>query len=417
MLSFSVFTLAVAALFGLFAMAFVYTIEDRFIDRWVENEAKHLRAQYASSGTWPQVQRGGMQIARHWSELPPDLRNTMRDEPHRREVAGTNGRHYHLVSLEQRAQPPWLVAEVSDQLLVRPIREKLLRWLIVWGLVVVLVSLLLAWGLARHTSAPLARMALRIAQTAPNHLPILAPENRRGDEVGSVARSFDALFTRVSEFVAREQAFTRDASHELRTPLAVLRMSIERLQSEAHSSETHRVLNGMHASALLMQQTVETMLQIAREDSLPISSVPLLPIVERWALAHSNWLDEQPTRLQVELDKSDCLALPEAVASLVVSNLLHNAFAHGGSVGAVVVSMKCRQLCIVNPSRSAQYIKRDTSHESMGAAHGFGLTIVRRLLSRYGASLTLIETEISVEARVAMVEPNAAMPSQMLPIE
>jgi hypothetical protein len=33
MLAFATFTLGVSALFGLFAMAFVYTVEDKFMDR------------------------------------------------------------------------------------------------------------------------------------------------------------------------------------------------------------------------------------------------------------------------------------------------------------------------------------------------------------------------------------------------
>jgi hypothetical protein len=45
MLALAVFTLAVTALFGLFAMAFVYTVEDRFLERLLQQEAQaHRRA-------------------------------------------------------------------------------------------------------------------------------------------------------------------------------------------------------------------------------------------------------------------------------------------------------------------------------------------------------------------------------------
>ena len=52
MLSLAAFTLGVSALFGLFAMAFVYTVEDRFLERLLQQEAQAQQVHFAGHGRW-----------------------------------------------------------------------------------------------------------------------------------------------------------------------------------------------------------------------------------------------------------------------------------------------------------------------------------------------------------------------------
>jgi hypothetical protein len=52
MLALAAFTLAVTALFGLFAMAFVYTVEDRFLERLLHQEAQAQQAHRRAQGRW-----------------------------------------------------------------------------------------------------------------------------------------------------------------------------------------------------------------------------------------------------------------------------------------------------------------------------------------------------------------------------
>lgn len=232
MLALATFTLAVSALFGLFAMAFVYTVEDRFLERLLEQEAARQQEHFATHGRWTSTAADFISLHTAHRSLPADLAPLLAEQPRRREAAGQEGRHYHMLALQQVGQPPWLVAEVSQQLIVRPMRQDLLRWLVGWGLAMVALAIGLAWWLARRISAPLEQLAIRVGSAVPERLPARLAQGARDDEVGAVARGFDALLDRVRAFIARERAFTRDASHELRTPLAVLRMATERLQGD-----------------------------------------------------------------------------------------------------------------------------------------------------------------------------------------
>lgn len=389
MLAFAAFTLGVAALFGLFAMVFVYTIEDRVFERQLAREAQWLREQHAATGAWPAPRGTGQQLVAEPAAMPDGLGALLAAEPRRRESAGRDGRHYHLLPLQ--ANGPWLVMEVSTQLLVRPVRQGLIGWLAMWGAGAVAVSLLLAALLARHSARPLQRLAATLAGAQADALPSQLPGRQRRDEVGQLARSVEALLGRTREFIAREQAFTRDASHELRTPLAVLRLGLEQRIAATPAGDSRTELQAWRVQVLELAQTLDTLLQLAREDEQPLAApggTAVLPLLEAWVLAHAEWLDAQPLRLQVDLSRHDRLMLAEPVLRVVLANLLGNAFRHGRAGATVQVTLADGALCIRNPC------------DQPPGEPGLGLAIVRRLLQGQGARLELQAAPGELEARV-----------------
>ncbi|KPF43187.1 hypothetical protein IP87_16315, partial [beta proteobacterium AAP121] len=325
-------------------------------------------------------------------------------------------RHYHLLPLETAGRPPWLVAEVSQQLVVRPIRGELLGWLAGWGLAMVALALGLGWWLARRVSGPLESLARRVATAVP------APQARAeatpsggarpapdpvGDEVAELARAFDALLARTHDFIAREQAFTREASHELRTPLAVLQLGLQRLQADAKlPADAQATLGTLYAATQWMQQTVEALLALARETergAMAHAPVALLPLLEQWVLAHAAWLDTQALTLDIQLDRHARLALPAPVLQLVVASLLGNAFTHGRAGGCVTVAFDGQALCIENPgagSESDNNSDSEPGEDAPRSGHGFGLALVQRLLGASGGQLQFEQAEGRTRARV-----------------
>ena len=406
MLSLAAFTLGVSALFGLFAMAFVYTVEDRFLERLLEQEAQAQQTHFARQGRWGPTGSAFITVHTEAASLPPELHSLLAEEPRRREAAGAEGRHYHLLPLQGPGGPPWLVAEVSQQLIVRPMRQELLGWLLGSGVAMVGLSLALARMLARRISAPLARLASEVAQGAPGQLPQHLAVGTRDDEVGALARAFDALLDRTRAFIGREQAFTRDASHELRTPLAVLRMAIERLQREAGlPAAVQQQLAPMHAAALLMEQTVGTLLLMAREADPPSTRAPptpVVPLVEQWVLAHADWLDAQGLTLDLHLPRNATMALPAPVLQLALSSLLGNAVTHGQQGGQVQVSLDAAGLRVSNPSVPLPPgVGEDFVKGQASGGFGLGLAIVRRLLEGHGSQLELLYAEGCTQALIS----------------
>ncbi|KPF45913.1 hypothetical protein IP87_13995, partial [beta proteobacterium AAP121] len=100
MLAGALFTVVVTALFGLFAMAFVYTVEDRFFERLLQQEAQAQRAHRSAHGRWGPTAADFLVVHDTTASLPPDVAQVLAQEPGRRELAGRDGRHYHLLPLE-----------------------------------------------------------------------------------------------------------------------------------------------------------------------------------------------------------------------------------------------------------------------------------------------------------------------------
>lgn len=417
MAALAAFTLGVSALFGLLAMGFVYTVEDRFLERGLHVEAQRQRSHFAARGEWQPPVGEGVTLHTQVASLPDDLRAQIVAEPRRREAPGEEGRHYHLLALQQPGAPPWLVVEVSRQLIVRPIRNELLGLLLGGGLALVAVSLLLAHALARRISAPLEQLSARVVGAPPGQLPQRLAAGLRDDEIGALARAFDALLDRTRAFIDREQAFTRDASHELRTPLSVLQLAIERLQAEATLAPAARLqLAPMLAATQLMTQTVQTLLLLAREGEVgaaPSMPTPMLPLAEQWVLAHADWLDAQGMTLDLAaLPRQAAMDIPAPVLQLALSSLLANAVAHGRRGGCIEVRAEAAGLVVRNPSAPLPASAGELPAKGEASSgFGLGLAIVQRLLQAHRSALSLGHDEGVTWACIAHPAPSPSPPS------
>jgi signal transduction histidine kinase len=415
MMAFAGFALFTAALFGLYAITFMYAVEDAFFEATLEQEAAAQLRQHAVSGRWAEPRDAAMQIHADSASFPDDLKALHDAEPQRREFPGRNARHYHLkrVSPPAPASPVWLVAEVSGQLVVRPMRDRVFLLLAGSGLLIVAMALLTGYWLARRTAAPLSRLVALVDAMSPVRLPRDFAHAFQDHEVGILARGLEALAGRIDAFIAREQEFTRDASHELRTPLAVIRSAAERLMTEPGLSEAGRQHVGhMRQSALQLEQTVTTLLSLAREDQPGATAAPaaVLPILERVIVEQSPLLEGEDVVVDVQVPPDVRLALPVPVLQILLSNLIGNAFAHTDT-GDVRIDVDHGRLRIANsgdgidPALRWQLQQPFSKREGSGG-FGLGLAIVRRLCDRYAIDLRIESVDDQAIASIA-IEPSA----------
>ncbi|RPD85472.1 HAMP domain-containing sensor histidine kinase [Luteimonas sp. 100069] len=406
MLAFSAFALLVVLLYGFYVVLFVYLVEDSIFQGLLADEAAVQLAHHAETGAWVTPQLRFVSVHPDPATLPDALGLRLAEAPWRREFPGEAGRHYHLQALEPAgsAAPTWLLAEVSQHLVVRSMRGGILQWLGWSALAVTVLALLFGAWLARRMTAPLSRLAALVDDAEPTLLPARFAEGFPDDEVGTLARGLERLIERVDAFVEREREFTRDASHELRTPLTVIRSACERLGARTDlRGEAQRQLEHVRQSAQQLERTVAALLALAREDvDTSAPDIAVLPVLERVIVDQAPLLEGRDVSIRVEVPHATQARLPAPVLHIVLSNLVGNAFAHGGS-GDVVIDVDAGGLRIANPgawpgeTAFQPFVKSEAS-----AGVGLGLAIVRRLCARHRIALRFESEGLATVVHLAL---------------
>jgi two-component system sensor histidine kinase CpxA len=101
--------------------------------------------------------------------------------------------------------------------------------------IALLAAALTSLLLARYVSSPIARLqkASRALAAGALDTRVGRPFTRRKDEVGTLARDFDAMAERIQALVTDKETLLRDVSHELRSPLARIRVALALAQRRA----------------------------------------------------------------------------------------------------------------------------------------------------------------------------------------
>lgn len=396
--AFTVFALATALCFSAFSLIFVYTVEDSFFDNMLRQEADH---QLQAGGRFVKPLRDFVSIHRDSSTFPPDLARRFKAGAGS-EFFGDAGRHYHVVS--PGAVPYYIVAEVSRELVVRPRLPFIASVLGALALAMAALTAGFGYWLARRATAPLDRLAGLVAQTEPGQLPRGFASDFPDNEIGALAKGLEQAMDRIAEFIEREQHFTRDASHELRTPLAVVSGAARLLVSQPLAPQQAAQVQRIAAAAEAMAQSVATLLALAREDLGQCSDaepVMLLPLVESIVVQHAHLLDGKAVEVIVEVDGKDCVACRRAALSILLSNLVSNAFAHT-MAGQVRISFERAGLVVadsgpgIEPRLHTAGAKREGS-----TGYGLGLSIAHRLAARSGIGLE-IDSEAGAGTRAVL---------------
>ncbi|NQZ80118.1 MAG: HAMP domain-containing histidine kinase [Colwellia sp.] len=406
---FCIFTLVLSAIYGMFCFTLLYMLEDSFIEREVEREANYLRAGYQKSAQWPMARNSYMELYFSTQDLPDDLRSQFIAKPQHKEFYGEQGRHYHLFRLPEY-QNTYLVAEVSQMLLVRPIVGGVLKFMLIIGGFLVFVAFMIAWMLGRKTAKPLKQLADLVDGVAPENIPERFAEQFPNNEIGILAHTLEDTMRRINQALKREKCFTRDVSHELRTPVAVIKNAVEvyqelKQENGITTDKAQNIVNRIADASMQMEQTVTTLLMLAREEQTSVKKelVKLLPIIELSIITHSHLLNGKEVEVLVDDNCNTQVFAQPGMLKVLLDNLLSNAFQYTES-GTVKVSFIDQQLIIADTGTGIEQnistrVTEPSVKGSQSTGYGFGLSIVKRLCEHQGWILSVVSeqgTTISV---------------------
>ena len=273
------------------------------------------------------------------------------------------------------------------------------------------LSLLLATGggylLASRALAPVASMTRLAAGINAGDLQARLGLDLPNDELGTLARTFDAMLGRIEDAFERQRRFTGDAAHELRTPLSLMRSQVDLALARPRAAEDYReALRGLDDDLQRLTDLVAALLTLARADSgtlipdvLPFDlAITIALTLEQYAsaaaAAHIDLRDEtRPTPLVADED----------LLVQVLVNLIDNALRHTAPGGTI--SAGCRgehrqaRLWIVDtgsgiaPEHQRRVFDRfyriDAARGRNHGGTGLGLAISREIAEAHGGTIVL----------------------------
>jgi heavy metal sensor kinase len=282
----------------------------------------------------------------------------------------------------------------------------LLKVLLVLGPLVLLLASGSGLFLADRALGPIdriTRMAQRIsAENLSGRIQLQGP----ADEVGRLARTFDAMLSRLEAAFARQRQFTADASHELRTPLTAIIGQIDVALEQPRSEASYRAtLASVREQAQRLTRLAGDMLLLARADApaarLAIEEFDVgavLPAivaqVEPLAAARGQTvvLDSLPSLL---------LCGNEDQIIRLVLNLLDNALRYTPPGGRIAVSGACDERGITisvndsGPGIAPEHLPRlfdrffriDRGRNRSQGGSGLGLAIAQSIAQAHGGRI------------------------------
>jgi signal transduction histidine kinase len=260
----------------------------------------------------------------------------------------------------------------------------------------------LTWITVGRALDPVRQMTASAADWSEHHPGRRFGVTPRPDELGDLARTFDALLDRVAASLRHEQRLSSELSHELRTPLARIVAEIELLQRRERTPEDRReAYEVIVRSAEQMNGILKTLMAAARAEVHPQADRSELGhVLDAVAKDWAPTLAKSHVALEVKRPAAPVMAgvEPEVVAR-IVAPLIDNAQRYArtrivlsaASVdGATVLSVADDGPGVAVHPR--EQVFEPGVHAGAGNGHsgaGLGLALARRLAKAVGGDVTL----------------------------
>jgi two-component system sensor histidine kinase BaeS len=276
-----------------------------------------------------------------------------------------------------------------------------------WQIVALAVGLsaVAAVLLARHFRSPIRQLAAGSRALSEGHFDLRLPAHR-SDELGDLARHFNALAARLAGAEQARRQWVADTSHELRTPLAVLRAQLEALQDGVRSA-TPDTLDAMLRQVLALNKLIDELYALARADVGALECKPVALDLWTLACAEARGFEERFTQAGLTLDlgpgpaASQVMADPDRMRQ-VLANLFENTLRYTAASGRVHLHADADSRTIhlhlddgapgVPDAALAhlgdRFYRVDAARSRAHGGAGLGLALCRRLVEAQGGTLT-----------------------------
>lgn len=289
----------------------------------------------------------------------------------------------------------------------------------------VLVVAIVAWLIARTFARPIGELQFAVRELATGRTGARAPPAlaARHDELGALARDFDAMAARIEQLLAGRQQLMRDMSHELRSPIARLQAALALADQKQPLPEHERAR--IETELGQVNRAIGEMLRYSRLEAAPTLErrlVRLDGLLE--ALARDEEVEARARGCRIALHCASGLTVvgDPALLRSALENVVRNAirFSPAGAAIEIVAreaSAGCVDVTVLDrgPGVPADWLERifepyarapQGEQESTGS--GLGLAIARRVFEAHGGRIGAASREgggLEVCAALPLAEP------------
>jgi signal transduction histidine kinase len=265
-------------------------------------------------------------------------------------------------------------------------------------LLVLYVSTWLGFRRLRRAVSPMIALARKVRELDEDPANIervqslQVPEDA-DEEVRELTDALLRYSKRLAHFLERERQFTRDASHELRSPLTVIRIAASILLEDPELGESkRRTAQRIQRACHDMEELTSAFLLLARESEtgLKMEAICVNDLIAEEVERAKLLAADKPVTAEVRSTHRVYVEAPEKVLSILLGNLLRNAFSYTDAgqvtveIGAGKVSIRDTGVGIAAEKIEEMFRPFVRGEGARRGGHGVGLTIVRRLSDRFG---------------------------------
>jgi signal transduction histidine kinase len=278
-------------------------------------------------------------------------------------------------------------------------------WLLLGGLAVVVlgVTAVVGWRMARWLSAPLTVLTDTAAEVGSGRLDVRVPDNTGPAELRVLAAQFNDMVERLDALIGAQKRFVADASHQLRTPLTALRLRIENLESAGVDP------GGVEAAleeADRLGRLLDGLLALSRAEGVRAQPerVDVAAVVRERCDAWSAFGEEQGVALRPAPSDGrdlDALAIPGHLEQ-ILDNLIANSLEVSDRGSAIELSTASGAVDVIielrdhgpgmAPGQRAHAFDRFWQGGTSDGRAGLGLAIVHQLVVANHGAIALTDT-------------------------
>ena len=281
-------------------------------------------------------------------------------------------------------------------------------------LFVIVAGSCVAYFLIGHYTKPVQQLSAHMKEISPNTLSDSIEIEGGGEEIQELVKSFNQMTDQLDEAFAMQRRFSASAAHELRTPIAVLRTKLDVFKKKKREQhEYDELITTMEIYIDRLSSIITDLLEFAETSELgevedvSLDSVIKTVVDDLESVAQNNMInmqiDIQPkaqSEAQTFIVKGNTNLLYRALY-----NLVENAIRYNNEEGSVNITLETRGqegviiiadtgVGIAPEQRELVFepfyrVNKSRSREFGGA--GIGLSLVKTILKRHGASITVSE--------------------------